>query len=313
MFYFSLYFLTIGGRKRRLNLSDINGNDVYEMLKEIFLSAKEKGGIFKIENSRKGINISHVDFDDSERIVYGILEKGVYGTRTRIIDVETGEQTHEKGRNEMEGIPFYYLFYIPQNHDRGICIFEKIRNDGIADVVDKFLKENLKKKINKGVYLSGFMLGPVLEEILEGRLFKVRLIKYSLNPDIAEAYDRNEDEGEMELVIKAKRNGYLPIEKVKSFLKKIINDKSDDYDFYEILPPKETLETMGFDDVDDVKLEFRIGHHQRTIPIKSILDIRSDIILDGLEMGDDGFPKLQSLHSKAMAYLNILREIVYGA
>lgn len=102
-------------------------------LLEHFLE-QHQGDLEKNDTKEKTFLVDNYFVDHEERLVEGIISTGDYGYASELRDVDTGEKTYDKGENETELLPFYFLFWVPetingelyQNGERGLMVFQQI-------------------------------------------------------------------------------------------------------------------------------------------------------------------------------------------
>lgn len=156
----ALYQLSInrkGKRDDRIVLSNfMNGFDIIDIINELFNTLRynsvnedvaqnrDKEKFFRIMK-RDGRDLLFTD----GRYISGIIETGDYGTEENMVNVLTGEATHTKSVNEALLIPFYFLFYVPEDSKVAFLLLERIGNLGIYSLLESKLRGYLAPELLK--------------------------------------------------------------------------------------------------------------------------------------------------------------------
>src|SRR3954453_14798251 len=86
-----------------------------------------------------------MDGRQDERILFGGIESGKYGALTPIRSIRTGEDVHQQTPYRAAMFPFYFLFDVPEELDRGILILQKRGARGIRSALSKALRSRAEK------------------------------------------------------------------------------------------------------------------------------------------------------------------------
>jgi len=204
-----------------------------------------------------------------QRVLSGFLRKGDYGIASSLVNVSRDQVTYQRSPEEAELFPFYFLFAMPASEDcQGLLLLQRTGNKGVKTLLEKDMRNWISDK-NCLLNMAPLIPRDIVHQLLEqGRIAKIRLVRYEIPPDIADAvyqdgYSRRG--GRMELVIQANRGGRLGIgEKVSNFLQSFLRGEKQISDFMEI---------QGFD-YQNVKLEIAIGGGRRTVDFVHLDKIR---------------------------------------
>ena len=269
--------------------------DFIDVMKD-YLSDRHANLIHQQEQ-RKLLRIRN--FTSRNRVFCGIIETGEYGYEAELYDINTSITTHRRRTSEAEMLPFYFLMFLPQNADEGILILQRFKQYGIKTIFERDINEYVNSRFNS-LELQIYPLVPsqLIEQYLNnGRILKLRFIRFSFPPDIADAYDSQshiEDEGYTEYVISARRKGHIPI--VGRILE-IINGQRQ---------LNELIEIREFE-YDNVKIEIDINGNRRTIDLSDISKLRAYIDVSDVRLGDDGHPLFESINQVAQKLLQDLQ------
>jgi hypothetical protein len=119
-----------------------------------------------------------------------------------------------------------------------------------------------------------------------GNIKRIRYLKYSVPDDIAadvNLSDNLEDEAEMEMIIKAKREQFLDI---PDWLSDIVSGRTARSDFIE----------MSGVEYDNVKVEIDLNGKRKTLNLSDVRKLRMNIdVTDEVSFGNDGHPVFESI------------------
>ena len=201
---------------------------------------------------------------------------------------------------------------IPTNADLGIIIFQKIGNLGVKELFFKDFSDYFKKKIiDYTLEIDPLIPTDLVKRYLTNRIVKIRLIKFGYPRDISDidlSGLPDEEEGESEFILKAKRNGQLPaqiIQQLRSGVDKFLGSSE--------LSVGSILEIKDFQ-ADNVKVEVRVGDSYRTVDLsnsdrlKFSEDISGRVVIDPTK----GHPQFDSIHLLAESFLADCATAIWG-
>ncbi len=223
----------------------------------------------------------------------GLIKVGQYGLASEVFNAETREVDFQKHSNHADLIPFYFRLDTPNDATEATLILQKNSGAGIKSTIAKGLGSHLNKLFSNYVFNVNPIWPKQLMEyyLTKGQVQRIRFIKVGLTSDIADSYDagHGEESGTMELVVRAKRNSYLPVgNRVRNFF----DSKSKDIStFYE-------LTETNFE-YDDVKLEVKVGSEKRTLRLNDLKTSASYDVTSQLKWENSGHPKYVSMQEAA--------------
>jgi hypothetical protein len=284
-FSLATYAIRVEDLERRrgayCHLDDIAGNDFLKII-EAFL-AESSGFSLSNRAERKLIRVRRCNLRD--RTLDGTIETGDYGYEAELVDSQTQEVAHRQQTTEAQMLPFYFLADLPTQRDEGTLILQRFHQYGIRQLLVKPLEEWFKDRYTGyRLFVRPFMPRDAWEPFLtRGRITQLRFVKRELPQDLADLVDEGHREvtGSAELVIKAKRNGSLPI---AGKLREVFDGRQGSI-----------LELENFP-YDTTKVEIVLGNSQRTIDLGNIYGARGYFdISDDVELGSDGYPTMESI------------------
>ena len=233
------------------------------------------------------------------RRISGIIEAGEYGYRADLYNVAISAVSHQRVIDEAEMLPFYFLINVPQQQDEAILILSRRSQRGIRTILLQDFQSHFNA-IYPGTALEINPLVPqsMIDELSRGRITEIRLIKFVIPPDIADALrvgGHVETAGTLEMSVLAGRNGSWPI---FANVRDVLLGTRD---------VNRVLELDGFE-YDNAKIRFDIGGKTRTVDLSNIMKLRALIdISDQVTVGPDGHPEFSSVDTIAN---NLLRDVL---
>jgi hypothetical protein len=280
-----------------IRLSDWAGIDFLDIVEE-FVNSEPVG-----DNETQKL-LRYREFDRQDRVIDGIIESGEWGYEAELIDSGSMEPSHTRTTFEAELLPFYALFSLPEEADEGFLFLQRFQQFGTKTALSAALQERVKQvDPNLLLHLNTVVPQRVWDSLLEGRVTAVRYISTHLSTDISDAYatgEHEEVEGSMELKIKAKRKGALP---VIERLRAIVAGQSSEASFKEL---------VEFDS-DSVKVEIDLGGSPKTVDLGDLTKLRPSVdITPTIVVGDDGHPTRDSIRELAVEILGELEAELHG-
>src|SRR5574344_2248610 len=95
-------------------LDDIDGNDIYDLIHEFLSGYQDK--FYTNDETKKAFCINSIEENRELRRVSGLLTSGEAGIPAQIRNINDPQEVlYEKGEDDSECVPLYYLFYLPTN------------------------------------------------------------------------------------------------------------------------------------------------------------------------------------------------------
>lgn len=198
-------------------------------------------------------------FEISNRHVVGLIEAGHYGEFTNIVHSRSGQVVHVQGTEEAALLPCFFRLFLPQHSGQGLLILQRDNRVQSKGALMSILNPILRKFDDELSFeVLPIMNKETFEQLVgDGQIQQLKFIRHSIMQDFADEYDRGRDqtEGTMEVVVKARRGKSLPM---KQRLVSWMNSANSVRDMFE-LPG-----LAGFE-FDQVKADLRIGRNKRTV------------------------------------------------
>ena len=261
-----------------------------------FLQAR-KSTYSKDDESQKLLRVLRID--KQTEYVGGIVETGEYGYEADLLDVGSSTISYRRSLTDSEMVPYYFLAHLPAHRDEGVILLQRRSNLGIRTALLKDFLDFF------GMYCSGInieiksLIPPELlnEYLHDGRLTKVRLIKYELPQDLADAYDtggHREIEGTAEMSFKPGRGLGIPL---LNRISEVLDGKRH---------VTEMIEVSDFD-YNNVKVELEVRGSRKTLDLSDVMKMSAYVdVTQDVEMGNDGHPIYSSMDGVARELMNTL-------
>lgn len=275
-----------------------NQHSLEEIIGDFLSSIKEE--VYHNTSRKRLLRVEKVFREDGT--MSGHLRTGEYGYTSELYDVATETKAHDRATSEAELIPFFFMFYLPSDADRGIAILQRFGNLGIRSILAGGFGEYFSTRFPKyRVHFNPLVPRDVIRHYLkDGRIRKIEFIRFSKPGNIEDLYDLEgyeEQVGTVKTVITARRNRHLPEPK---WLKQLLNGK----EYTEIVE----LQNSQY---DRVRLEIGLGSTVRTIDLADLHKLRGYIdVTEDVKIDDEGHPQLDSLDRIARGILSDLKEQV---
>lgn len=272
----AIYSLNVyNSEAKHANLFNVHeGKDIFQLISE-FLSEKSKE-FYKIQGKEMVTKcedweiVVQYDGECGEtgeeqpilKYIYGRIKTGDYGIESEIVDTETGETRYQMRDHEARVMPFDFMIATPTDvNDQALVVLETQGIYGIKTQLEYALKSYLQK-LNPCLALS---FGKVIPKayfnkyIDTGELKKIKLYRYNIPNNMVNAYYITpSDKRKVEERIISSPAGFSP-----ELLKKVKECLAAQRAYYEI------IEIPEFE-IDDLKLEFKLGKRTKTMSIKNI-------------------------------------------
>ncbi|GAA0648866.1 hypothetical protein [Salarchaeum japonicum] len=114
---------------------------------------KYKGQLDNNSQKQKTFVVDKYNINRVDNVVEGVVRTGDYGYTADLHDINTGKRTHQKGTDETELIPYYFLFHLPKtqagkDHDgarKGVMAFQQFNGRSVKTAFTRrFYREFLK-------------------------------------------------------------------------------------------------------------------------------------------------------------------------
>jgi hypothetical protein len=257
-----------------------------------------------LDDPHKQTALRVLDFVTWGKCVSGTAERGDYGFGSTLFDMEVQKVSHDRQPTEADLIPYYFLFETHPGADEGILILERFGRGGIKGPLGSDLDAYLRDQYPEfRLDIRPLVTQQMIDQFLgNGRIVRIRLVRFGIPSDIADRYDigHEEEEGIAEFRITAKRGRHIPLlDRIRAVL-------AGDLD----LP--RFLEVGGFQ-YDDVKIEFELGGRRRTLDLLHPNHFWPSIdVTDEVELDDDRHPVFASVDDIARSLASDIRRLMGG-
>lgn len=275
-------------------LSNIREHDLLDILDEFIKQYNEE--YILSEETKQVFRFNEITRDNNNREIYGWFESGYYGTKTDIINIETGDVDFEKTKNNAEIIRYYIHFYIPRDVNEGMAFLHTYRGDGIKTLFMRLFSDYFKRVTNLVIQMNPLAYDKAIEKWMDAITKEIKVTKFHGITDVAEQAKKL-GHNEQELIIKPPRNAGL------GRLRDYFSRGSEQYQLVEVLKEYgETVKTVVELD-NGRKRTFHIGTTARGAVCEILFDEEQVVFYDGM-------PEIASLNNFVdviiMEYIQLL-------
>lgn len=183
-------------------LGKVGQYDVYDVLKS-FIEANSKKYHFVAGGNQIYAFHSFV-FDNVKRVFRGYLRAGTYGTKTDIIDINTGKVAFSKVPENAEVINHYVQFFVPKQLNEGIVLLHNYKNIGIKTLLHSILSVHFSSVTKRVLQMNPLAYAKAYNEWQNAAAKEIKLIKFT-GMGAAEDQIAKLGHAETEVVIKSGR------------------------------------------------------------------------------------------------------------
>jgi hypothetical protein len=272
------------------------GKDLFDYC-HTFLAALQK----KTANDKEFQHVIRIKKLKLEsRRMYGIIETGDYGQESVLLDVDTEKVAYERLTNHANLLPFYFLFDLPVGSNTGIILLQRMGMFGIRKMLYRAMTEEFDKQFpDSRLQFHTLVDEEEIKKFQRGKIESIRFISFNIPSDVTDCFDSGHTEkiGRAELVIRARRGGFLPL---SGRLRKFFAGGQS-------VPKLIALDETNFK-YQDIKVKSRVGRSSRTMDLGNPNRLRSYYdITDTVEVDKTGHPRFTSIHELAEAMASRLR------
>lgn len=193
-----------------------NNRDFLEFLRSFWTDRYED---HEEDETRQSLLVAD-EFSISDQTVWGFVRSGPWGASADIVNHRTRQLEHRMSPEEAPLMPFFFLFHVPPDTERGIMVLQRHGRRGIKTHLGRALERAFRD------WQGGYLLrtwqhvpGQVLDLLTNGRMRDIELISYEIPTDLHEFDATLQDEtaqweenrGEIRTRVTAKRGMRWPI------------------------------------------------------------------------------------------------------
>lgn len=274
-------------------MDDFLGHDLLAVFQDYLTEREEDAS----EDEDRQELLRCAQFDTDGRTISGIIEAGDYGYETEIYSVTDRALAYRRRSTDAELLPFYFLLSVPEGATRAILIVERFRQLGIRSVLWNDLLGHMDAyRQDVVIQLEPIVPAGVIDAIRNSEDIKsIRFIRFSLPSDITDDLDPHheleEDDGVLELVVKANPGAHLPA--VDRFLQWLRGNQ----------PLGEMIQIQGVD-FEQVKVQVEVSGKTRTVEIGDFGRVRGHIdVTEEVDVDRTGHPTFDSIDTAAREHL----------
>lgn len=203
-------------------------------------------------------------FDDQKRLFRGFVRAGTYGTKTDIININTGAVAFSKIPETAEVINHYVSFFVPQQLNEGVVLLHNYKSSGIKTLLHNVLRDYLQRLTGRTLQMNPLAYAKAYNEWQNASAREIKLVKFK---GMGSAEDQLAKLGhaETEVIIKSGRKRDL------GRLSDYFDPNTDQYATVEVLSPM-CAQVKTVVELGGRKRTFRIG----VSPTQQVCEIEVD-------------------------------------
>lgn len=234
------------------------------------------------------------------RYLKGILEKGASGTEQDIEDLDTNTVVHRMTKGQAVLIPYYFLFYVPEDENKAIFLLQRNGNSSphiFTEYLAKYVRDSFKPYTLEVNYL---LQQDAIDAILQSEnVREIRLKQYKWSSDDADnILGQTAEPLIVEVSYRSRYN--IPL---TTKIKNVILGKSKPSSLVE-----HNLEP------DELSVVAKIGKRKQSFTFAEEKDARFRPYRDitaHISKGANNHPTFESVNNAAMDFMKELAESMY--
>lgn len=238
------------------------------------------------------LKVSTLKHDQTD--IWGIVERGEYGSEARIVNATTHQQTHLQSSGEARLGRYYFRLHLPNTATTGLLILQRTGRDGAYTTLHRQFEDGFKeKRENFRLHFARAVHPELLKAMMEGKIYGFTVVTYKPSKDITDWVRRKgatKNVGEITISATATADKALwGINDVPGWYKKVLKDNATIADVF----PNETIKSF--------KLVTEYNGQQRTFDLTDPEDIFPyQNITSEVVFGTDGHPTFDSIDEAAI-------------
>ncbi|MFK1039777.1 hypothetical protein ACIUV2_12515 [Pseudomonas aeruginosa] len=189
-------------------LGSIGQFDMYEVFKNFIQSKGERYHL--IEDNKQIYAFASFRFDDSKREFRGIVKAGSYGSRTDIVNIETGDVDFKRLEKNAEVLKHYVRFFVPKELNEGVALLHNQRNIGVKTLLFGLLRDEFARVTKRVLQMNPLSYEKAFHEWRKATAKEIKLLRFSGMSTLEDQIRRlGHNEAEHTYVIKAPRRKSL--------------------------------------------------------------------------------------------------------
>ena len=241
------------------------------------------------------------EFARTRRQIEGIVSVGEYGLETTIMDVKAWKVALKKKKHHADMMPFYFLFDLPEGHDKGVLLLQRTGIYGAYGTLTKALGSRLQTRIaDYRLIINPIIPEGALEQYVgkNAKMAEIRFIRHSLTSDISNhlSGQHRQQQGHMELIVRLAESNQFPFQ---NQIRRYIDGKRSLQNIIE-------LEETRFA-YDNVKIKMKVNGTPRMVDLGHPERLRFAYdVSDQVVEAATGHPTFESMSEAAHAILEEL-------
>lgn len=299
------YVSPIKDDKRKENLSNINGKDLFEITQKHFaqyvdnlpsdISQKRVTRMAKEGNPPETIIV----YEKGNRIISGKILTGLYGKEEDVVDSSSATKDTVYTITKTQAIqkPFFFMIIIPNKMNKGFLLLERDGVMGIKIAFTRIYRRFFNSYfVDYKMIFGKFIDIGIVERFLKfGEYNNITLTRNILPADVADRYELGKfetDDFGIELKIKPKGNKKFLGNTRKKVLRMLEEGTSGFFTY-------EGFEDIGFGKGANIKVESKYNNSTRVIDLSDTMRFKPYYVV-AVSLDSKGHSDFRSIKKKAI-------------
>ena len=304
----SIYRITANERRKSDNLrilSDLGGKDLLTLTDQFLKAWLSDSKEVKVANEIKRAYRISEDYAIRGRIIDGLIESGEYGQVMEVVNINDSQGKYTIKLDEVAFVPFYFMFFYPEDMTDGFLILQRIGSSGIYSMLSeeyiKYMGEELGG--DDVIKISPFSIKDLLTQnmtlISKASSITVKRKDMALFSQLSKGL--LDEEG-----VRSETKFYLPRNKyfdIGGWLQNRLDKKSGQ--------PSAIADTTEINDAD-ISVEVKMSNGKnRVLSLGKISNFGTNLPLkEDIKLNEKGYPELDSLREEAMQLVDHIKKII---
>lgn len=304
----SIYRITVNERRKTDELrilSDINGTDLLS-LTDTFLKTwlSSSSEVKTSKESKRAYRISQ-NHTFEGRIIYGIIDSGEYGQQLEVVNINNSEGKYTIKPDEAPLMPFFFMFYYPEDKPYGFLILQRIGPRGIYSILSKEFITFVGKELDVDyvIKVHPFVIANLLKQNLS-------LVSKATSITVKRKDSVLFNKVSMGILdgdgVLSETKFYLPRNRyfdIIEWLKVKLGEKNE--------VSQKLVDTSMIDDAD-ISLDVKLSNgKERTLRLGNISQFGTNLPLsDDIELDDKGYPTFRALKQEALTLVDHIATLI---
>lgn len=164
-------------------LNAIGSVDLFEVTKGFV--EKNTSSFVLVENDKKIFKFDSPTFDQGNRVIFGWLRVGSYGSRAELIDVGTNKVEFKRGERHADVMDHYFRLHLPSS-TVGLCMTHAHGGRSMKTLLSDLLDKALKEKVERSLQIRPLGYAQAFSAWQQAKIKELKVLQYKPPTDVAD-------------------------------------------------------------------------------------------------------------------------------